>query len=162
MVETLLVISQIVLLGGVLYFLFISEKRNKEHNKEISEIYSNSISKFLSFFTDENKKLYEMVGKMQIEHFKELEKQSSKQFQEMGKQTEKILKHFEQKTEKEVIKPLPFMADSVENTIEKEDLDEIPLDAMDRIPMVNGINLKFEDKEEIYPINIESTDQYNA
>ena len=54
--------------------------------------------------------------------------------------------------------PFPDLLDNtrgLENTIEKEELEEQSLDDLPRIPMKQGgINLQFEGEEEIMPIDI--------
>src|SRR4051812_24276234 len=40
------------------------------------------------------------------------------------------------------------------NDIEKKELEEIPLDESMRIPVIDGVNVKFENESRSYPINL--------
>jgi hypothetical protein len=103
-------------------------------------------------------KFVEFASKIEMEHFKQLEKQSAsmrnsmelqtiKQFEAMDKQTKALV---------EILKPTGSL-DSVptENTIEEEDtVEDSQLEEMPPMDM-QGVNLKFEGEEQILPINIE-------
>lgn len=111
------------------------------------------VTKVLTHMADENKKLYDMVGKMQIEHFKQLEKQS----ETFIKSIEKIITAQKEEEEKIAFKPVPLTYNS-ENTIDqKTELEEVPLSDTNRIPIIDGVKVKFEDEEEFYNINIDSS-----
>ena len=102
-----------------------------------------------------------------VEHFKQLEKHSDKQLKLLERNTQQFLNKLgdiieTQKTEsaKEAFEPIPLDTNSVENTIEKEEEKEVNLEDTNRIPIVEGVKIKFEDEEEVYPINISSAGQF--
>ena len=119
--------------------------------------FENTIDKVLESLEKTQNKFVEMAAKIEMEHFKQLEKhsarvmgilesQTSKQFEAMGKQTEALVK---------ILKPQGSLDTGLaENTIEKEDTENTPLE--DILPdNLQGVNLKFEGEEQILPVNIE-------
>jgi hypothetical protein len=108
------------------------------------------VKQVLTHIADENKKLYDVLGKMQIEHFKQLEKQSETFINSI----EKIITSQKEEQEKIAFQPIPLDSTAQENTIEKTEQEEVPLSETNRIPIVEGVNVKFEDEEQIFPINI--------
>ena len=101
-------------------------------------------------------KFIEMATKLEVEHFKQIEKHSAnlqnsmelqtiKQFEAMDKQTRALV---------EILKPQGSLdTGSIENKIEEEDTE--PTDEMPPMDL-QGTSIKFEGEEKILPINIET------
>jgi hypothetical protein len=129
----------------------------EQEKSEILKTFESTIIKVLESMEKTQNKFVEMASRIEVEHFKQLEKQSAritgslekqtiKQFDAMGKQTEALVK---------ILKPVGGLDNlPQENSIEKEDIPE-PLTLEEMPPMnMQGVNLKFEGEEEILPINI--------
>jgi len=133
-----------------------NHEKCKEEKQEILKTFESTILKVLESLEKTQNKFVEMASKMQIEHFKQLEKQSArltgsvefqtiKQFEAMDKQTRALV---------EILRPQGSLDEGkIENTIEKEDAVESSLEDMPPMDM-QGVNLKFEGEEQILPINI--------
>lgn len=139
-----------------------SEKKLEE--KDIFNLFTEVVKEMLSSITEQNKEMFKAIKDMQVEHFKQLEKTSAKQLAILQLQNKEFMKHLDKS---DTPKPLwenslknfdPLEVDPTrfENTIEKKEEEQIPLGEMPRIPIVEGINVRFEDREETFPINIES------
>lgn len=122
---------------------------------------SPEFSQVIGYLSEANKAMYEMFGKIIAEHFKQLEKQSDKQMKVLEKQSQQFLTSLEgivnyekAKEEKEAFKPVPLNSEKVENTIEEKDTEEVDLSDSNRVPIVDGVKIKFEDEEDIYQPNI--------
>lgn len=111
------------------------------------------VKQVLTHMADENRKLYDVLGKIQVEHFKQLEKQS----EVFIKSIEKIITAQKEEQERIAFQPVPLESAAQENTIEKTENEEVPLSETNRIPIVDGVNVRFEDEEQIFPINIDSS-----
>jgi hypothetical protein len=140
-----LVLINIIFLMGVLYFMVESKRKDRvQENQNIS-------------------KLYEAIAKMQVEYFKSLRECSRKSDLLLDKNNREFLKVFAQvfrkdipsepaKTEKEEV-----IENSIENASEPE---EVSLADSPRIPIVEGVNIRFEDEEQVYPMNIDPIENY--
>lgn len=110
-----------------------------------------------------NEKLYESVEKTQDRYFSSLEKNLQKSNILLEKNNKEFLKVFAQVFKKETKTELPkeIEADKIENTIENAfEPEEVLLSETPRIPIVEGVKMKFEDEEEIYPMNIDPIENY--
>ncbi len=126
----------------------------KDNTTEIAQIIATSFKEVTTSYI-------EQLSKLEAEHWKQVEKQSGKQLQILEKQTKDFIGVMEKFIEsqrpvvanKEVTELISKLPDR-ENTIAKEEMEEKELDDIDRVPIVNGMNLQFEGEEEIMPINI--------
>mgnify|MGYP007071582011 CR=1 FL=1 len=112
-----------------------------------------------------NEKLYETFEKTQERFFASLEKSSQKGNLLLEKNSKEFLKVFKEvfKNDPRVIvqKEKEIEADKIENSIENEhEPEEVLLSDMPRVPIVDGVKIKFEDEEEIYPMNIDPIENY--
>lgn len=110
-----------------------------------------------------NEKLYESVEKTQEKYFNSLEKNSQKSNILLEKSNKEFLKVFAQVFKKDipVESPKEIEADKIENSIENApEPEEVLLSDTPRIPIVEGVKIKFEDEEEIYPMNIDPIENY--
>lgn len=109
----------------------------------------------LKHISDQNDKMFRAISDVEKKHFEELQKTSSKQFESFMSYLNSL------NTPKPLYSQSDPFTESInreENPIEKKEEEEIPLGEMPRIPIVEGINVRFEDdKEEGYPINIDSS-----
>ena len=144
-----LVVINIIFLMGMLYFMVESKKKDRAQDHE-------NISK-----------LYEAVAKMQVEYFKSLRECSHKSDLLLDKNNREFLKVFAQVFRKDIptgsVKKVEEekIEDSVENAIEAvTGEEEINLTDTPRIPIVEGVKMKFEDEEEIYPMNIDPIENH--
>lgn len=130
------------------------DSSESDRTEAILDTYASTVSETIKTFM-------EQVALTEKHHFEQLEKQSTKQLQVMEKQTKDFLTSIADIAAAFKPDPVPFpMPDLLdksqrENTIEKEELPETFLDEMPRIPLADGLKVKFEDDEEIYPIHIE-------
>jgi hypothetical protein len=110
-----------------------------------------------------NEKLYESVEKTQEKYFNSLEKNLQKNNILLEKNNKEFLKVFTQVFKKETKIELPkeIEVDKIENSIENaSEQEEVLLSDTPRIPIVEGVKMKFEDEEEIYPMNIDPIENY--
>lgn len=102
-------------------------------------------------------KFVEVAGKIEIEHFKMLDKQMDKQGKLFSMVTDKFLKSMEEKPriEKSLIQEFEekisrMKPEEEKNNIEEEATEKPPFDEF--IPPEGLKNVQFDGKEEIYPI----------
>jgi hypothetical protein len=164
--EGFLIVSHIILLCAVLYFIWETKKKDRVQETEIISIFKQTINDVLGFIVDGNKKLYETIEKTQIKYFDSFEKGIQKQNALLEKNDREFLKVFAEVFKKSEVKSKveeiskPFEADKVENSIENASQPEdVLLSDMPRVPIVDGVKIKFEDEEEVYPMNISPVDQ---
>lgn len=129
----------------------------KDNTAEIAQIIATSFKEVTTSYI-------EQLSKLEAEHWKQLEKQSTKQLQILEKQTKdfmQVMSDFIEASKQPVPPPAPVVHSDLldkilekENTIEKEEVEELNLDEIPRIPMTNGVNLQFDGEEQIHPINI--------
>ncbi len=104
----------------------------------------------------------ETVASMQIEHFRDLEKTSDRQLKLMENHFTGFMKHLKDTEEllisgninnyygaKNPQQAKDLITSAVENTIEEKETDEIPITDDMRVPIIDGVKVKFEDEEEI-------------
>ena len=128
----------------------------KEEKQEVLKTFENTILKVLESVEKTNNKFYEMAAKIQMEHFKQLEKHSAKLMGSLEKNTEDFIDLLKKPEPMEpVVQRLSDIELPVENAIEKEDI-ESPFEEMDKIPIEQGIKVQFEGEEEIFEPNIVS------
>lgn len=150
----IIVMSQLLVILAVAYVLRENHEKDKERQNDILTSYSDTLKLVSTTFMEE-------IGEIERVHFQQVEKQSAKQLDILGKQTKDFLTAMTDFVEVSKPQPVPIVPDLLdnsrrENTIEKEETPEIPLDDMSRIPMVEGIKgVRFEDEEEIFPIDIQ-------
>lgn len=163
-VEIFLLFSQTILLLGIVYFIFEEKKKDRLQETETLVTFNQTISNVLSFIVDENKKLYETIEKIQVKYFDSLEKNLQRSNQLLEKSDKEFLKVFAEvfKKDVQVESPRVIEADKVENSIENaSEPEEILLTDTPRIPIVEGVKVKFEDEEEVYPMNINPIENFN-
>lgn len=148
----------IIIVQSIVYvLLFISlNKRDERGDEKTSKLLESHYMTLQTISSDFMAKLSEIQGK----HFEQLEKQSGKQLTILEKQTKDFLKAITDLAVTYQPKPpeiTPHLLDNmekIENSIEKEEVEEKGLDEIPRIPLVNGLNVQMEGEEEIFPINI--------
>lgn len=173
MMEILLIISQLLILSAVLYFIWDSKNKDRSQQDQTLITFNQTVNNVISFITDENKKLYDALEKVQIKYFDSIEKSQIKYFDSLEKHSQKsnllvekngkeFLKVFSQVFKKvETESPKALDADKVENSIETASgPEDVLLTDTDRIPIVEGVNIKFEDENETVPININPVESY--
>lgn len=138
----------------IFYLLYIKGNTDQDKTNDIVKSYSDMVKGLSTSFM-------EGITQVQMSHFEQVEKQSTKQLQILERQTKDFIGVMGDFIE--ASKP-PVQPDRVvnfldklpqrENTIEKEEIEEQNLDEIPRIPMTNGIGVQFEGDEEIHPINI--------
>lgn len=145
-----LLIESVVFLV-VFFFIYQKNDRDQVQTGVIMQQYSTMLK-------DTTEKFIQELSKVQINHFNNLERTSTKQLQILERQTKDYMKGITDLAE--ALKPTPApivgpdLLDKVvhtENTIEKEEIPEQSLEDMSRIPLVDGINFQFEGEEEIIP-----------
>jgi hypothetical protein len=112
---------------------------------------------------DGNKKLYGAIEKTQVEYFESLEKYFQKSSMLLDRSNREFLRVFREVFKKDIPKETPKVleANQVENSIEKvSGPEEINLTDIPRIPIVDGVKIKFEDEEETFPMNINPIENY--
>lgn len=163
MLDGFLILSNILILVAVLYFVWDSKKKDRIQETETLLTFNQTISNVLSFIVDENKKLYETIEKIQTKYFESLEKGLQKSNILLDKNNKEFLKVFAQVFKKDIQVEVPkaIEADKIENSIENASQpEEILLTDTERIPIVEGVKVKFEDEEEVYPMKIDSIESY--
>ena len=129
------IIIQSITLLVVIYFLWRSREKDREKDLE-------TINDILGHMSE-----------TQDSYYNSLEKISKRDIAILEKNNKEFLKTFAA-----VFKKEPVVAESFkksENTIEKEsEAEEINLVDMPRIPIVDGVKIKFEDEEGSLPISI--------
>lgn len=129
---------------------------NKEDNiEQITKIVTDAFKEVTTSYI-------EQLSKLEAEHWKQLEKQSAKQLVILEKQTKDfmgVMKDFIEAS-KPVPQPVPQVTELIsnlperENSIAKEEVEEQHLEDIQRIPLVDGVNVQFEGNDELFPINI--------
>lgn len=130
----------------------------KDNTAEVTKIITDAFKEVTISYIDE-------LALLEQKHWEQLEKQSTKQLQILEKQTKdfmSVMGDFINVYKTTNPPPAPVVHSDLldkildkENTIEKEETEELNLDEIPRIPMTNGIGVQFEGDEEIHPINIE-------
>lgn len=136
----------------IFYLLYNKSIDDKQDQFDIVRSYSDTVKEISVAFMQE-------IAGVEKNHFEQVEKQSTKQLQILEKQTKDFIGVMEKfieasKPPKEKITELISNLPERENTIAKEEEEEKSLEDIERIPIVNGINVQFEGQEEILPINI--------
>ncbi len=144
MIDVFLILSQIAFLIVVVYLIL--EVKKKDRLQETKVLL----------------KLYETIEKVSNKNNLFLEKIFNKNnlaFEKTNKEFLKIFTQFSKRDVQEV--PKSIEADNVENSIENvSETEEINLADTPRIPIVEGVKIKFEDEEEVYPMNINPIENY--
>ena len=135
------IIIQSLVLIGVIYFVY---KVFKYREDKESATLSN---------------LFEHLEKSQNKYYESLKEISKKDIAILEKNNKEFLKTFAAVFKKEkVIEPVSLTG---ENTIENEsEAQETNLMDMPRIPIVDGVKIKFEDEDESQTININPMEDY--
>lgn len=150
----------IVLIQLALFWYFYHVTK-MEHNDEVDrahdlvDAYSKTIDKVVE-------KFIQKVADIERTHFEQLQKQSTRQLEILEKQSGDFIDALASlKQPAPEIKQLvsdPHVLDKImetENSIEKEEIPEQNLDDINRIPLINNLNVQFEGEEEVHPIQIE-------
>ena len=134
------------------------ESKKKDRTQE-----TQILNDVLSSIVSGNEKLYETVEKMQVKYFDSLEKFTQKSDAIQVKSNKEFLKVFAQVFKKNIPVEVPKVleANTIVNSIEDaSEPEEILLTDIPRIPIVEGVNIKFEDENESMPININPMETY--
>ena len=137
------IIIETILLIGWIYFIYkILKIREQKENERMDG-------------------LLKYLFESQEKHFQSLEKISKKDIVVLEKNNKEFLKTFAAVFKKEPVVVESFKKS--ENTIEKEsEAEETNLVDMPRIPIVDGVKIKFEDENETQTININPMEEYNT
>lgn len=130
----------------------------KEEKAEMLKSFQETLLTVVASMEKTQNKFVEVAGKIEIEHFKMLDKQMDKQGKLFSEVTDKFLKSMEQKPkiEKALIQEFEekisrIKPEEEENTIEKVETEKPPFEEF--IPPDGLKNVQFEGQEEIYPIS---------
>lgn len=140
----------------IFYFLYKKDKKDRERIDNILKTFENTILTVVTSLEKTNNKFYEMAGKIEISHFKQLEKQMDKQERLFERSIDKFIALLEEKDKE--LKEIDFekisRIDKGEpNSIEKEEEIENPLEEFPHIPIEDIKNIRFEEEEEILPLS---------
>ena len=114
----------------------------------------------LYFILEQNKKLYDTIAKNQDSFFRSMGEYARKSDLLITKNNQQFLKVFAQVFRKDLPK-VTEEEDLVENSIEDaSEPEEVLLSDSPRIPIVEGVKIKFEDETEVYPMNINPIEDY--
>ena len=158
--------SLTILLGGLLTFIHLQNERQNKFSAGLQTALFEALNKLLTNTNETNNqsigKFMESVSSIQIEHFRDLEKTSDKQLRLMEGHFTDFMKHLKDTEEmlisgninnyygaKNPQQAKDIITSEVENAIEKKETDEIPITDEMRIPIIDGVKVKFEDEEEI-------------
>ena len=137
------IIIQSLVLIGVIYFVY---KVFKYREDKESATLSN---------------LFEHLEKSQNKYYDSLEKISKRDIAILEKNNKEFLKTFAAVFKKEPVVVESF--NKSENTIEKEsEAEETNLVDLPRIPIVDGVKIKFEDEDETQTMNIYPAENYSG
>jgi|SRR6185369_8945325 len=139
-------IASLIVLLFCFAFLYVFSK----HYETVLAAHVQSLEVVSKRAEETNGKFYDVVKEMQIEHFATLEKTSAKQLAQMDKQQKELLKFFKEETVVNQVVP-PAEA---ENDIDKNEDPEIAITEAMKIPIVDGMKVKFEDEEDISSVSI--------
>lgn len=137
--------------------MIFNHDKCKEEKQEILKTFESTILKVLESVEKTNNKFMEQCAKIQMEHFKQLDKHSANWMGAMGEQADKFVDLLKEKKPEPVVEKLTGDFAPVENIIEKEDNTENPLEEITNIPIKEGIQVQFDGEEEIIPISIHTT-----
>lgn len=141
----------------IFYFMYQKDKKDRDRIDTIMKTFDNTLSGIFDTVQKTQDTFYEMIGKVEMEHFKQLEKTSDKQMVFHATQLDKLLELVrEQKSQEEKIIERITPIDTLErNSIEKEEELANPLGDFDPAMLKNIKNIQFEGEEEIYPLSNE-------
>lgn len=141
----------------IFYFMYQKDKKDRDRVDTIMKTFDNTLSGIFQTVQKTQDTFYDMIGKVEMEHFKQLEKTSDKQMVFHATQLDKILELMrEQKSQEEKIIERITPIDTLEkNSIEKEEELANPLGDFDPSMIKNIKNIQFEGEEEIYPLSNE-------
>jgi hypothetical protein len=129
-----MIYALLIFLGIVFFFLY---RKDRQDRKREEDLYLNSLDQINA----NTEKFYETVGKMQIKHFENLEKHTSK-----------LLKLLENKPAQ--VKQEVRRLDELDPNDISEQIQEDPFTEENHIPIVPGLNIQFEGEETVHPIDI--------
>jgi len=150
----LLSVVLIVQTGMLYYFIYLLSSKDKDEKSRLNSLLATHISSLEKTSTT----FMQEVTKVETKHFEQLEKTSSKQLTILEKQTKDFLSAMTdfiqvlKETPQAVPLSLgPHLLDNQQekNSIEKEEIADVPLSEIGRIPNINSLNIKFEDDEQI-------------
>lgn len=145
-------IALLIFLGIIFFFLYKKDRDDKisalkreedvqKRHEDTIKLFDNTVRNVLDQVESNTEKFYEMTGRMQIKHFENLERHTSK-----------LLKFIDKPVQvKEVVRKLEELE---ANDIAKEEIREDPLSDDNRVPIVPGLNVQFEGEEQVHPIEI--------
>lgn len=133
--EIFLLLSTITVCG-FLYFFSKSER----------DVLKRMVDQYIERSREKDSAYIDSLTKLQIQHFATLEKTSAKHLDMLNKQLKEFTSYLHKMSQPQ-INHEKYKA--VKNEIDKKDPDEIPITEETRIPIVNGVKVKFEDEEEI-------------
>lgn len=150
----------LVLFGLIfLYWDYTRFKKDSEQKDKILKTYDETLVAVLQSVEKTTNKFYDAIAKTNIEHFKQLVKQSDKQSHLFEKSTERILEFISNREEKQRVQlemsKISGLDASEPNGIEKEEGLENPLADFPMDFLKDVKNIQFEGEEEIFPVNLE-------
>lgn len=158
MFEFLTILVILAVFGGVFYFMYQKDKKDRDRVDLILKTFDNTIGSFLSSTESTNNKFYEMSSRIETEHFKQLEKSMDKQYVMLATQNDKFINLLKEKKEKQEVENRITKLDIIqqeENPIEKQEEVINPLEELNPTDFMNIKNVQFEGEETIYPISPE-------
>ena len=109
---------------------------------QLTQAFFHSMQVMVESTNETNKKYYDMVTGLQIDHEKQ-----------MTKMQEGFLKAMT-KSEKSVVQKVQDVINTETNEIEKKEEDDIPINESVRIPIPSVAHVQFEDETEINDVSI--------
>ncbi|MCK9370914.1 hypothetical protein M0R04_13470 [Candidatus Dojkabacteria bacterium] len=140
------IISVLIFLGVIFFFLYRKDKADRQREEDIIRLFDNTVRNVLDQVEANTEKFYEMTGKMQIKHFENLEKHTSKLLKLLEQKPVQIVERKEEVTKLDT---------GLINDIEKIEEREDPFSEENRIPIIPGLKVQFEGEETVHPIDIE-------
>src|SRR5882724_9799528 len=150
----LLSVVLIVQTGMLYYFIYLLSSKDKDEKSRLNSLLATHISSLEKTSTT----FMQEISKVEMRHFEQLEKTGSKQLTILEKQTKDFLsamtdfiKALKETPQAVPLDMMPHLLDNSgeRNSIEKEEIADVPLSEIGRIPNINSLNIKFEDDEQI-------------
>jgi hypothetical protein len=137
--------------------MYQKDKKDRERVDSVLKTFESTLGGIFDSVTSTNNKFYEMVTKIETEHFKQLEKTSDKQMVFYATQMDKIIDVFDKKPviTEQILDRITPIDTTEKNSIEKEEELGNPLAEFDPAMLKNVKNIQFEGEEQIYPLGNE-------
>lgn len=136
--------------------MYDKDKKDRERVDNVLKTFENTLSGIFSSVEKTNNKFYDMATRIEIAHFKQLEKQYDKQNRAFDKNVDKLLELLkEKKVSEQQVERISTLDKDVPNSIEKEEEIENPLEDISPAQFKNMKGFQIDGQEEIYPVSIE-------